>query len=254
MAKIIGTSELIETWASSGTRAFAGLVKTAQGWLSREKPPSQWFNYIMHQTESKLNHIFSYGVSLWNAGTSYPLGACVTHDGVQWRALNANLNSTPSLANADWAQLATINDVNNSLPIGCGVWTYNLTVTTGFVFFEGQALSRVAYPQLFAALGTRFGSGDGVTTFNLPDERGEFFRGFTGGSGIDAGRVLGSKQTQAIQAHAHGEVPLYVPAGDTDRGANIGAFSLDQIGSTASAGGAETRPRNIAGRYMYRLG
>lgn len=42
-------------------------------------------------------------------------------------------------------------------------------VPRGWLLLQGQELSRAAFPRLFAVLGEQFGSGDGVTTFNLPD-------------------------------------------------------------------------------------
>lgn len=47
---------------------------------------------------------------------------------------------------------------------------------------NGQAVSRTAYAKLFELIGTNFGSGDGSTTFNLPDYRGKFLRGLGGDS------------------------------------------------------------------------
>lgn len=47
----------------------------------------------------------------------------------------------------------------------------------GYLFCGGQAISRVAYAALFAVIGTTFGAGDGSTTFNVPELRGEFLRG-----------------------------------------------------------------------------
>ncbi|WP_417777091.1 phage tail protein [Stutzerimonas xanthomarina] len=68
---------------------------------------------------------------------------------------------------------------------------------------NGAAVSRTAYAKLFARIGTRYGAGDGFTTFNLPDLRGEFLRGWDDGRGVDGGRELGSGQSGAIQSHAH---------------------------------------------------
>ena len=47
----------------------------------------------------------------------------------------------------------------------------------GYLFCGGQAISRTAYAALFAVIGTTFGAGDGSTTFNVPELRGEFLRG-----------------------------------------------------------------------------
>lgn len=64
----------------------------------------------------------------------------------------------------------------------------------GWLACDGRAVSRSQYGTLFSAVGTLFGAGDGVATFNLPDLRGEFIRGLDMGKGIDAGRALGSGQ------------------------------------------------------------
>lgn len=47
---------------------------------------------------------------------------------------------------------------------------------------NGQAINRNTYADLFAIIGTNFGAGNGVTTFNLPDYRGKFLRGLGGNS------------------------------------------------------------------------
>lgn len=58
------------------------------------------------------------------------------------------------------------------------------TPPSGFIECNGASLVISAYPNLWAVLGTRYG-GDGVTTFNLPDYRGEFLRGWDHGRGLD---------------------------------------------------------------------
>lgn len=55
----------------------------------------------------------------------------------------------------------------------------------GYLLSNGAAISRTAYAHLFAAIGTTYGSGDGSTTFNLPDLRGEFLRGLDNSRGVD---------------------------------------------------------------------
>lgn len=47
---------------------------------------------------------------------------------------------------------------------------------------DGQAVSRTEYSELFDLIGTQFGNGNGVTTFNVPDYRGKFLRGLGGNS------------------------------------------------------------------------
>ena len=63
----------------------------------------------------------------------------------------------------------------------CPIGTINAyggaTAPDGWMLCQGQAISRTDYADLFAVIGTSFGSGDGSTTFNVPDFRGEFLRG-----------------------------------------------------------------------------
>jgi hypothetical protein len=64
---------------------------------------------------------------------------------------------------------------------------------------DGSILSRTAYARLFARWGTRFGAGNGTTTFGIPDARGLVPRGLDLGRGLDPGRTLGSFQDDAIR-------------------------------------------------------
>ena len=67
------------------------------------------------------------------------------------------------------------------------------TPPEGHLVCNGGAVSRMAYPELFAAIGTRYGAGDGVSTFNLPNTEDRFPR-FAGG-----GLIVGEKQEDAIR-------------------------------------------------------
>lgn len=60
---------------------------------------------------------------------------------------------------------------------------------TGWLLSDGSAVSRTTYPSLFTAIGTTYGSGDGSTTFNLPDLRGRVAAGLDNMGGTDAGRL-----------------------------------------------------------------
>lgn len=72
-------------------------------------------------------------------------------------------------------------------------WSTNVC-PAGYLECSGQAVSRATYAGLFNVLGISFGAGDGSTTFNLPDLRGEFIRGWDHGRSIDSGRSFGSSQ------------------------------------------------------------
>ena len=68
--------------------------------------------------------------------------------------------------------------VYSDCPVGTILSYGGLTPpSNGYLLCNGQAISRTTYKDLFDVIGTNFGSGDGSTTFNLPDLRGEFLRG-----------------------------------------------------------------------------
>lgn len=67
--------------------------------------------------------------------------------------------------------------VNDSAPIGAIIAYGGSTAPGGWLLCEGQAVSRTTYSELFAAIGTSYGSGNGSTTFNVPDLRGRVTMG-----------------------------------------------------------------------------
>ena len=82
-------------------------------------------------------------------------------------------------------------------------WFAMQTAPSGFLTAYGSAISRSAYLNLFSAIGTTYGVGDGSTTFNIPDLRGAFIRGWDNGKGLDPSRVFGSLQNSALGLHNH---------------------------------------------------
>ena len=139
-------------------------------------------------------------------------------------------------------------------PIGSIGFFAMASAPTGWMKANGATISRTVYASLFAAIGTTFGVGDGVTTFKLPDLRGEFVRGFDDGRGLDTGRVFGSGQTGAFAAHNHSLNLFMSTAFDATGGsqlvaADTGGSSQGWSASTltiANTGSTETRPTNIA--------
>ncbi len=154
---------------------------------------------------------------------------------------------------------------------GTILWHGSRVVPTGYLECNGAAVSRTTYSRLFAVIGTTFGAGNGSTTFNVPDLRGQFVRGQNNtASGTDPNRNLGSIQDHAMQDHRHlnagytggtgGWNPLYIL--DTTSRTGIGAYGslLTSTGgvytfkaSVQSPGipeswntASETRPTNMA--------
>ena len=114
----------------------------------------------------------------------------------------------------DGKRLLNTDDLLGMVPSGTVLYFAGQTAPAGWLKANGAAVSRTAYAALFAAIGTTYGAGDGRSTFNLPDLRGEFLRGWDDGRGVDAGRVFGSAQAHALQSHQHGLAVAADAAGD----------------------------------------
>jgi microcystin-dependent protein len=160
------------------------------------------------------------------------------------------------------------------VPIGGIVQYGGTTAPTNWVLCQGQAISRTTYADLFTALGTAYGVGDGSTTFNVPNLKGSI------GVGLDStqtefdtlGEAGGAKtvtlaETQipahshpdgtlsaaAAGSHFHGvnDVLRYVGTGGiytTSFGTNVGSGAFtsteanhthDVTGSTGNTGGGQ---------------
>lgn len=170
-----------------------------------------------------------------------------------------------------------VRDAVQEMLAGTIVLTGQSTALEGTLKANGAAVSRSTYSRLFDRIGVAFGNGNGTTTFNLPDLRGEFIRGWDDSRGVDTGRALGSKQAAAVEAHTHKvNPPLTNTASDTHaHGINTttsnsgGGPRLERTGSespsvvntasdthfhsvdipefnSGSYGGTETRPQNVA--------
>lgn len=146
---------------------------------------------------------------------------------------------------------------------------------TGWVVCDGSAVSRTTYAVLFAAMGTIHGSGDGTTTFNLPDYRGQFLRGFDpilirdfdGASrtamnaGGATGNNVGAVQSDAFQGHYHQWVNYQGGSGGSTGFYNgpTNTVSTGSVRSPTSDGtngtprtSSETRPTNATVLYCVK--
>jgi len=77
-------------------------------------------------------------------------------------------------------------------------------VPADYLECNGAAVSRTTYAALFAVISTTYGAGNGSSTFNLPDLRGEFVRGWDNGRGVDSGRSIANSQGSQFAQHNHG--------------------------------------------------
>jgi phage-related tail fiber protein len=188
------------------------------------------------------------------AGDTHILsGKTWKYDGTNWSKLGLSRTLSAPVAFSDLTNTPTtlsgygITDgatgTSESVPVGTVIYYSANTPPTNFIKANGDAVSRTTYSDLFTVIGTTYGAGDGSTTFNVPDLRGEFMRGWDDSRGIDNGRAFGSAQADELKSHTHS----YSRAAQNNR-ADGGSSSMTGYGTntTGATGGSETRPRNIA--------
>ena len=129
------------------------------------------------------------------------------------------------------------------------------TVPSGYLECNGAAVSRTTYSVLFAVIGTAYGAGNGSSTFNLPDLRGEFVRGFDNGKGTDSGRSIATSQSATNASHNHsisvsgttstksltGNIRK-ISEGFNANGSASGVFTKTQDGNSSITGSSSTSP------------
>lgn len=181
--------------------------------------------------------------------------------------------------NGSWVSLSS---AGGSVPSGTILPYGGTTAPGGFVFCDGSTLDRTDYSDLFAAIGTSFGEGDGSTTFNLPDLRGRFLRGVDGSAGNDpdsmgrtamnsggnTGNTVGSVQGDGFQGHQHTFSIKTANDGSGGGAISSGAFAANQPWSyfgpsSQSIEGdgtngmprvsSETRPKNANVNFIIKL-
>jgi microcystin-dependent protein len=147
------------------------------------------------------------------------------------------------------------------------------SVPAGWLVCDGAAVSRTQNALLFGSIGISWGSGDGSTTFNLPDLSGRFLRGvdkdgngtpsatprdpdrearIAASPGGNTGNNVGSLQIDEFTSHTHNAaantsfVLTHVPQNglNTIHVLSGASVDLDISQTTAPRGGSETRPKN----------
>lgn len=158
------------------------------------------------------------------------------------------------------------NAVESLIPIGAIMAYAGTSAPAGYLLCDGAAVSRSTYADLFAVIGESHGEGNNTTTFNLPDLRGLFIRGKDGTAGRDAdkasrtalltggatGNNPGSYQAAAVGPHAHTAWLAdwrFPPSGNFFSG--FGQSTSTYL--SGSAGGSETRPKNVYENYIIRV-
>lgn len=116
----------------------------------------------------------------WSSSATYNVDEIAIYDNRIFKNLTGtNTATTPDEDTTNWEEttLASMSGgggvTGDTLPIGSIVPYGSATAPTNWLVCDGSAVSRTTYAELFAAIGTSFGAGNGSTTFNLPNLKGK---------------------------------------------------------------------------------
>lgn len=153
------------------------------------------------------------------------------------------------------------------IPVGSITAYISDTIPSGWLLCNGQAVARTTYANLFSLIGTTYGAGDGSTTFNVPDLRGEFLRGAgtNSRSGCGSGSTVGAHQDPTIISKVWETTDSHIIVGEALAENGTGGINADSIVSQSSAfkdigsrQGARnsnfvtTRPTNTSVNYIIK--
>ena len=169
----------------------------------------------------------------------------IAWDGAAFQLLSYNSPPVTDAATLGGHTAHTLMPPGGIIPFGMP------SVPVGWLPCDGRAVLREQYADLFAAIGTTWGAGDNVSTFVLPEFRGEFLRGWDNDRGVDVAREFASFQAGMVGAHSH--PAQYLVDGEGAAGAPEGGSGLSAgTWNTGLSTGTETRPRNISVMYCIK--
>jgi microcystin-dependent protein len=169
-------------------------------------------------------------------------------DGVQSNGGVLYMKTTGVTFNSGWLNLATASGASALLPAGTIAGFGGATAPSGWLVCDGSAISRSVYSLLFDAIGTLYGTGDGSTTFNVPDLRGRIPAGYapTGGHSDVAtlgnydGAALASRRPRHKHSFGNPSISINDPGHNhsVDRLVHDGNDILRQGGTISDTGGS----------------
>lgn len=140
------------------------------------------------------------------------------------------------------------------VPPGSLSYTSVGSIPNGWLLADGSAISRAAFPDLFIAIGIAYGSGDGTTTFNLPDTKGRFLVNADLGAGrfstttmssTSPGGVGGSQTSALTSVNIPSGVGVSIP--DIAVSVSIPSISVSVSGSISGTSTGQTASGAITG-------
>jgi microcystin-dependent protein len=157
----------------SGTAADAGLAEIATSGDGNEPIYIRQYGGVFNTLVRSLTLLDASGNSAFPGTVSAPSGFVGDLTG---KATSAGTADTAIKAQQD-RNGKVIDQTYSPILVGELKWYAGRTVPNGYLLCDGRPVSRTTYAKLFEAIGTIYGSGDGATTFNLPNGNGRTLQG-----------------------------------------------------------------------------
>lgn len=195
------------------------------------------------------------GVYEYDSSIDYTVGTRVLYNGDLYKCIQNNDHLAPKVPTntAYWDRFITESDLSSfSDPVGVIKDYGGVSAPPNYLICDGSAISRTTYSKLFAVIGTKFGAGNGTTTFNLPNLINKFSKGVGSGSvGTTYPATLPTLVANSNGAHTHTRGTMEITGrAQFDGSANggysaSGALSASGYNGIFGNGGGEGGDNNI---------
>lgn len=191
--------------------AIQALNNFQTGWgaavIGGFRPALEDMNSLFFLAFQQICYMFQTGIPEWDAATTYYINGIVQLNGVIYvSTTDSNVGNSPEASIINWGY--PVGMIQTGFQVACGL----LAAPTGYLLCDGSAVSRSTYARLFSAIGTRYGAGNGSTTFNVPNKKGKVSVGVDASQtefdtvGKNGGSKTHTLTVDEVPAHGHTEV------------------------------------------------
>lgn len=205
-------------------------------------PAYQDMNTVCFLAFYQICYLLQMGVAEYDSSTSYYINSICQDNGQFYISLtDNNIGNDPVSSPSNWQSGIPGAEITGVIKEYAGI-----IAPTGYLIADGSAVSRSTYSALFAICGTNYGAGNGTTTFNIPDKRGNVGVGYKSGD-INFGTLgkTGGEQTHTLitsEIPSHSHIEQYSGNDGTQAGpymsnSNAAAAITASNASTQNTGG-----------------
>ena len=108
-------------------------------------------------------------INTYSNSSTYSAGDYCIYNNILYQA-NQTIGTAEEFNSSHWNAVNILVKLSDIVPLGVCFKFFGTPAPEKYMFADGSAISRTTYSELFELIGTTYGSGDGSTTFNLPNE------------------------------------------------------------------------------------